>query len=122
MAKHNPVTGGEDEERGYQFTVRYNRRSGVQYRHERIKSIAEKTKKYLKAKYLELNPTDSVEAHMANDDCQVLWDLIGYQRQLIIDADEMAEGEVDWKGVRSKSPDAPFVIDIKDPKDAEKND
>jgi len=113
MAKHNPVTGGEDEERGYQFTVRF------QYRHERIKSIAEKTKKYLKAKYLELNPTDSVEAHMANDDCQVLWDLIGYQRQLIIDADEMAEGEVDWKGVRSKSPDAPFVIDIKDPEDDE---
>lgn len=111
MAKHNPVTGGEDQERGYQFTVRF------QYRHERIKSIAEKTKKYLKAKYLELNPTDSVEAHMANDDCQVLWDLIGYQRQLIMDADEMAEGEVDWKGVRSKSADAPFVIDIKDPED-----
>jgi len=108
MTKYNPVTGGEDEERGYEFTIRF------QHRHERIRSIAEKTMEFLKEKYLELNPTDSVEAHMANDDCQVLWDLIGYQRQLIIDAGEMAAGEVDWKGVRSHDDHAPFVIDIRD--------
>ena len=109
MTKHNPVTGGEDEEVGYAFTVRFKHRG------ERIRSIAEKTMEFLKAKYLELNPTDSVEAHLANDECQVLWDLIGYQRQLMIDASEIEAGEVDWAGVRSHDDNPPFTIDIKDP-------
>ena len=47
----------------------------------------------------------------------MVWDLIGYQRQLMIDADEIEAGEVDWKGVRADDADAPFVIDIKDPED-----
>ena len=113
MAKHNPVTGGEDEEVGYSYTIRFK------YRGERIRSIAEQTMEFLKAKYLELNPTDSIEAHKANAECQVVWDLIGYQRQLMIDADEIEAGEVDWKGVRADDADAPFVIDIKDPEDVE---
>ena len=37
MTKDNPVTGGEDEEVGYAFTVRFKHRG------ERIRSIAEKT-------------------------------------------------------------------------------
>tara|TARA_R100000008_G_scaffold19749_2_gene10160 strand:- start:1278 stop:1592 length:315 start_codon:yes stop_codon:yes gene_type:complete len=96
----------DDSESGYTFTIR------AKYRHERIRSIAKKTREFLKKEYLKLNPDDTVEAHNANPKCKEIWDLIGYQSQLLIDAGEIEAGEVDWKGVHTHDEDSPFEVDF----------